>query len=732
MDSELQIERVAVLGAGAMGSQIAALLANAGLGVDLLDVSEELARAGRERALKSRAFFLPEIAERVIPGSLEDLSCLEKADWTVEAIVEELGAKRELLGRVEEWARPGLVISTNTSGLSIAQLAAGRSALFCRHFMGIHFFNPPRHMKLVELIPAAQTDPALAALMRRFLEERLGKGVVECLDTPNFIANRLGVFALVDALRRLEEEGLMVEEVDAVTGPLLGRPRSATLRLCDLIGLDVLARVARTAFENLSASERPLFALPGFVEAMLARGLLGEKSRGGFYRREGERLQTLDLEDFTYRDLAPVDLGELDRAVRLPEMGDRLRAVWGDQGKLGRFARGHLLQVLNYAADHAAKMAGDLVQIDRAMRWGFNWEAGPFELWDLLGSEELPVLVKEVPPPGRFYLPGQVFSLREGRHVSREEEQGPLERGRALLRNDSASLVEVEEGIGVLVFQGKMNVITPQTLELVIQAAARPLRGLVLWGAGSLFSAGADLKHIAALSEAGQWGQLEEFLRRFQEAIMQLRFAPFPVVAAPRGLTLGGGCEFGLSVGARVAGAELHMGLVESRVGLIPGAGGCKEMARRQGPKIAPAFRMLLAGQFSENALQARQWGMLDEGDGVVMGEDRVLEAALERVRGLASGYARPQPAAIPVPGEAGREELEHWLKEQGEALAPHDRMVGLALARVLCGGEGPAREVDEQRLLDLEREEFLGLCGTQATRARIEHLLKTGKPLRN
>lgn len=726
-----QINRVAVLGAGVMGAQIAALAANAGLQVDLLDVSTAQAAAGLERALKSRAFFLPEFASRVDPGSFDQLQCLAAADWVVEAVVEDLEIKRALLARVETWARPGLPISTNTSGLSIAQMAEGRRALFARHFLGIHFFNPPRQMKLVEFIPGTQTDPQLMVGMRRFVEEVLGKGVVECLDTPNFIANRLGIFALVDLLQRMED-GFGVAEVDAVSGILLGRPRSATLRLCDLIGLDTLAHVAHTAREQLSESS--CFALPNFVEEMLRRGLLGEKTRAGFYRKEGDRLQALNLQTFEYADLAPVDLGPLGPALRLPVLGARLQVVWQATDRLGGLARTHLRAVLHYAAEHASEMAGDLQAIDQAMRWGFNWEAGPFELWDLLGLQEEPALplIRQVRPSGKFYLPGQHFSLREGRQVPDGREEGALEKGKTLLATESAALVEVGDGLGVLVLQGKMNVITTQTLELVHQVLDQPLRGLVLWGSGALFSAGADLKHIAALCAQGDWQGLEGFLIAFQQAIMALRFAPFPVVAAPRGLALGGGCEFCLSVERRVAGAELHMGLVEARVGLIPGAGGCKEVVRRLGAQPAPIFATLLEGQISENAHQAGQWGFLSEEDSILLGEDQLLVRALELAGSLAPGYAPPMPALMPVAGDAGRAQLQEWLEAQAGSLSPHDLVVGQALARVLCGGEGAPRTVDEQELLDLEREEFLRLCATPATQARIEHMLKTGKPLKN
>ncbi|MBM3278994.1 MAG: enoyl-CoA hydratase/isomerase family protein [Candidatus Handelsmanbacteria bacterium] len=725
------IRRAAVLGAGVMGAQLAALAANAGLEVDLLDLSPELAAKGLERAVKRGAFFLPEFAARVHMGSLENLDCLAKTDWVIEAIVEEMGAKQALLARLDPWARPGLVFSTNTSGLGIGRMLEGRSELLARHFLGLHFFNPPRQMKLVELIPGPRTDPQVVADMGRFAREVLGKRVVECLDTPNFIANRLGVFALVEMLRRLEE-GFGIAEVDAVSGVLLGRPRSATLRLCDLIGLDTLADVAGTARQLLP--ESACFALPGFVGEMLKRGLVGEKAKAGFYRKGEEGLQVLDLGSFNYVPLAPVGLGELEPALRLPALGDRLRALWASKVRLGMLARSHLQAVLDYAAEYAAQMAPDLEAIDQAMRWGFNWEAGPFELWDLLGlqAEPAPALIRQVRPVGRFYPPGQVYSLREGRHRDQPRREGLLEKGRVLLEAPGAALIEIGEGMGVLVLRGKLNVIDAQTLDLVRRSLDQPLRGLVLWGSGGLFSAGADLKHLAALSTAGDWQGLEVFLCAFQEAVMALRFAPFPVVAALRGLTLGGGCEFGISVGVRVAGAELRMGLVEARVGLLPGAGGCKEVVRRCGRDLAAIFPVLVEGRYSENAHQARQWGFLAGADPVLLDEEGVLGRALADAAALAARYTPPVPASLEVAGEPGLARCRAWLEKEAFSLGPHDRVVGEALARVLCGGGGPPRAAEEQELLDLEREEFHRLCRLPATQARIEHMLKTGKPLKN
>lgn len=758
MSAALKIEKAAVLGAGVMGSQISALLANAGLQVDLLDVPQDgdgtsLARAGIERSLKGRppAFFLPSMARRIVPGSLEDLDCLAEVDWVIEAIVEDLPAKKALLARVDEVAGPDLVVSSNTSGLSVNALVEGCSANLRKRFLGTHFFNPPRYMKLVEIVPGADTDPGVLEEMKRFLREELGKSVVEALDTPNFIANRLGIFTLMEALQRMEREGLGVEEVDAATGPLLGRPASATLRLCDIIGLDTLLQVARTGYENLPEdSGREVMQAPGFVHDMVRRGFLGAKAGAGFYRKTESGIEALDLETFSYRGMRPADLGELRNVGKGADLGSRLQAVWDDRGKLGAYGRANLLQVLAYAADHAAEMASDILQVDRAMRWGFNWEAGPFEMWDLLGAERVASRIEAVAgrtphlahllqaaEKDRFYRESSgrrwFFAPARGEYAAVKESSGLPGKARILLENEGASLLEVEDGIGLLVLQGKMSAVGPATLDLVRRIAEeQPCSGLVLSGEGGLFSVGADLKYLLGLIDNLDWDGIESFLRAFQDAVVGLRYAPFPVVAAPRGMALGGGCEFCLGADARVAAAELRMGLVETRVGLIPGAGGCVEVVRSWTDDPGSGFDLVFSGRISDNAHQARDWRFLRREDPVLMSPERLLPRALEEVRKRAAGYDPPVRTLLPVAGSAGLRELEERMESRAGELAPYDRVVGRALARVLCGGEGPPRRVEEQSLLDLERESFLHLCGQGQTRERIAHMLKTGKPLRN
>ena len=765
MNNGQPIQRVAVLGAGVMGTQIAALLANAGIDVDLLDIPAAVdpaarARSGIEGALKSRppAFFLAAMAERITPGSLDDSAKIAAADWVVEAIIEDMEAKKELFSRVEKAAPGEQIISSNTSGLSIGMMAQERSPQFRKNFLGIHFFNPPRYMKLVELIAGPDTDPALVVKMRQFLEQVLGKGTVVARDTPNFIGNRLGVFALMDVLHAMGEAQLEVETVDGLTGSLLGRPRSATLRLCDLIGLDTLVHVAGTAHKNLPAdARRGVFAPPDFVQRMLERGLLGSKSGAGFYHKSAGGIEALDLETFEFRQQVRPELGELGKLARRGDLPSRLQGLAADSTPQGEFAFGHLCQVLSYAAVNAAEMAEDIAQIDRAMQWGFNWEAGPFEIWDMLGAENLsrrferdgvvvPQLVRDLldGSEGKFYQDKggrrQFFALASTDYldvVSRpgEELEKRVDCSGALVQNDEGFLIDLGDDVAALVFHGKMNVLGPQALQLVQQVVDRASFGaLVLYGGGDLFSVGADLEYMVGLAAAGNFAELENYVGNFQNAVLALHYAPFPVVAAPRGLTLGGGCEFCLGADARVVAAELQIGLVETRVGLIPAGGGCKEMVRRQGRNIEQGFRTVLAGKFSDNAHQGRQWQLLDPEDEIVMNGDLLLLRAKQCAQAAIAGYEPPAAEMFGVAGDEEREKLEAWLQgeEKKGSFTAHDRTVGSALALVLCGGEGPARECSEQQLLDLEREVFLKLCGMELTQQRMAHMLKTGKPLRN
>lgn len=753
-----KVKNVVVLGAGVMGGQIAALLACAGHKVRLLDLplaDDEAGRArqGLEKALASRppAFYLAEMVQRVELGSMEDLSCVGEADWVIEAVVEESAPKQALLAQLEPYLHDGLVLSSNTSGLSIAELSHGRSPEFCRRFLGVHFFNPPRYMKLVEVIPGPDTEPVIVQQMVDFLTEELGKGVVCGRDTPNFIGNRLWTFAVCDMLQRMDHDGLSVAEVDALTGPLMGRPPSATLRVCDIVGLDTVAHVAETSYDGLPADPwRSLFALPAFYRRMLEEDLLGAKVNAGFYRKAEAGIEALDLDTFAYQPVQKVETLASALSERSPAR--RLRALWDDPGPWGQLGRAHLTAVLAYAAEHAADIAGDIVQIDQAMHWGFNWALGPFEMWDLFGVEEVvgaltasqqrvPDLATQLLAAGEthFYREQEAFSptrLRRERWQQPEDDWARLAPERAIWSNDGAHLVELDAGLGALVFSGKMNALGPAALEAVHHAVdTTPFAGLVLAGAGSLFSVGADLKYVAKLVDESDWPELEAFVAAFQEAVQALHYAPFPVVAALRGLVLGGGCEFALGADGRVATAELGMGLVETKVGLIPGSGGCMEMARRGASDIASAFETIFTGNFSDNAFQAQAWGLLDAEDEIAFAEGQLLKRAIARLRRLlAADYCVSAPAGVEVTGDEGLALLRERL-EEGQAagqLSEHDVVVGRGLARVLTGGGGARRQVEERHLFDLEREVFLQLCGTERTRQRIAHMLHTGKPLRN
>ncbi len=764
--ADCYLPRVAVLGAGVMGVQIAALLAATGRQVYLLDLPDESGADGRARraietALKSRppAFYEASMARNVLPGSFDDLP-IDGVEWVIEAVVEDMQVKRALLERLDDGREQGAIISSNTSGLSIAGLVAGRSPAFARRFMGVHFFNPPRYMKLVELVAAPHTDVNLFDRMRLFLQNELGKGVVVARDRPNFIANRLGVFTLMVMLQLMEEQDLLVEEVDALSGPLMGRPASATLRLCDLIGLDTLAHVAATATRELPDDPwRERFVAPPFIERMLAAGLLGAKSAAGFYRKGKKGLQALDLQTLEYRDIRAIDMGNLQGVKGPPS--ERVNALWQDTGRWGALGRRHLSEVLSYAAWHAEEMAGDIVPVDRAMRWGFNWELGPFELWDAIGLDPLqteladqgatwpPLLAALDATAARcFYTNNgggdetRSFSANKKEHLIAEVDPATRERQklsarRTLHGNDGAYLVELEKGLGALVFCAKMNALGPDVLEIVRYAVEEaPFAGLILCGTQPHFSIGADLRYIAQLIDGNDFAALQRFLIDFQHAVGSLKRAPFPVVAAVRGLSLGGGCEFALAADARVISAETRMGLVETKVGLVPAGGGVTALARRADADcLLDTFNTIFSGNFSDHAFQARNWGLLDAADSIELADDLLLEKASEKLQYMIENhYVRAEEEPIAVLGSEGIMQIEAHLDAQRAEgkLSEHDVVVGRNLARILCGGGGSARRMAAAEILELEREVFLQLCATEATRQRIAHMLKTGKPLKN
>lgn len=727
--------RAAVLGAGVMGAQIAAHLANAGVRVHLLDVSRDAAREGldRTRRLKPDPFFASDVSSLVQTGSFdEDLERLRDADWILEAIVERVDAKQALLARVDTVRRANAIVSSNTSGIPIASIAEGRSDGFRRHWLGTHFFNPPRYLHLLELIPTAETDPEVVEAIAGFCDLRLGKGVVRAKDAPGFIANRIGIFGVMQVLHAIDSGDCSIEEVDAITGPAIGRPKSATFRTVDIAGVDVLAHVARTLAERLEdPAERSAFVLPAFVEQMIARGMTGAKAGRGFYEKRGDDILTLDLKALEYRPKQPARLPSLEAAKSIESVTERIRTLYNGTDKVGAFLRATLGPTLEYAARIGAEVAYAPEDVDKAMRWGFGWEVGP-----LATLEALQLLTPHAPHPML--------------HAPRPTPHAPRPTPHALVkRNAGASLVDLGDGVLQIEFHSKMNAIGGDTIEMIqagVREASRSGAAIVVGNDAPNFSAGANLMMLLLEAQEGNWEEVDLMVRAFQGATMALKYADVPVVVAPAGLALGGGCEIVLHAAHVQAAAEAYIGLVEVGVGLIPAGGGTKEMLARAMESAPPStdplpfvqrvFETIGFAKVSTSAPDARNIGYLRNGDGITMNRDRLLADAKAAALALAHGYRPALPrTAIRVGGETVLAALKlgvHLAWRAGR-ISDHDALIGRTLARILAGGDlkHPA-SVTEQQLLDLEREAFLSLCGERKTLERIAHTLKTGKPLRN
>ena len=735
------LRSVAVLGAGTMGAQIAAHFANAGVPVVLLDLTAEAARDGlkRARSLKPDPFFTPDAISRIETGGFDtDLARLADVDWIMEAVVEQFEIKRALLERVDAVRRPGTIVSSNTSGIPIASLAEGRSDDFRKHWLGTHFFNPPRYLHLVELIPTADTDPAIVERVSHFADHRLGKGVVLARDTPNFIGNHLALYGVMLTLKALETGRYTIEEIDAITGPALGRPKSATFRTMDIAGVDILAHVAR----NLG------FKLPAFVHAMVEKGWVGEKAGQGFYKRvktaTGTDILTLDPATLEYRPKQSARLASLEAARSIDDTATRIRTLWQGKDKAGDFLRETLEPTLRYAVTVAPDIAYSPEDVDRVMRWGFGWELGPFAIMDALGiggSEAAgPRVDRATGGPSPLDQPGDLLILKAAR-----------DRQQVVRKNAGASLVDLGDGVLALEFHAKMNAIGGDQIQMMhagVKEAAANFAALVVGNDAANFSAGANLMLLLLEAQEGNWDEIDMMIRAFQASTHALRYADVPVIVAPAGLTLGGGCEIALHGDRVQAAAESYIGLVEVGVGLIPGGGGTKEMLARAVhglpanhadllPFVQRAFETIGFAKVSTSAADARRLGFLGDADRVTMNRERLMADAkayaLERVE---EGYQRPAPrTAIPVGGESVLAALKlgiHLAWRAGR-ISDHDAVVGRALANVLAGGALPHQTtVGEDYILDLEREAFLKLCGERKTLERIAHTLKTGKPLRN
>src|SRR5215831_3056267 len=801
----IEVKKAAVLGAGTMGAQIAAHLANAGIPTLLLDIvpsaapearpSERatldspdrnaIARAGLEAAKKSKpaAFFTADRASLVTIGNFEDdLPKLKDCDLIIEAVVENLEIKRSLYEKVEQQRRPGSVIASNTSGIPLQQLAEGRSDDFRAHFLGMHFFNPPRYMHLVESIRTEWTKPEVSCSMFGFLDERLGKGVVVAKDRPNFIANRIGTYGALVTMQTTLAGGYSIEEVDKITGPATGRPKTATFRTFDLVGLDVFAHVVKNLHENLPDDpEREIFVMPDFVTRMIERGLLGNKTKAGFYqRRQGEgdkrEMWTLDTATLDYRAGQKVKLPALDMAKNIEDTAERLKVLTWSKDRVGAFLWQTLSRTLCYTADRIPEIAETIVEVDRAMRWGFNWELGPFEVWDAIGVEKSVVNLKEegraVPANVEKLLAGGAktfyrqengqrfyFDFASGEYRPLADPPGTIilkslkERTGVIKKNSGASMIDLGDGVAGIEFHSKMNSIGGDTLEMLRFAIAETEKnfvGLVVGNQGVNFSVGANLMLMLMEAQDENWEELEMIGRYFQQSVMSLRYSAKPVVVAPFQMVFGGGCEMVLHADRVRAAAETYIGLVEVGVGIIPAGCGTKEMLLRAidsipadmkdadpFPFVKRAFETIALAKVATSAAEAREFGFLRAGDSISMNSDRLIADAKQQVLALAqSGYVQPQPRtdilALGNPALATLKLGVHLMKRAGY-ISDHDALNGEKLARILTGGDlNHATRVSEQYLLDLEREAFLSLIGTRKTQERIAHMLKTGKPLRN
>jgi 3-hydroxyacyl-CoA dehydrogenase len=801
----MRIEKAAVLGAGTMGAQIAAHLANAGVPTLLLDivpkeptadeqakgltieskeVRNRIAGAGFEAAKKAKpaAFFTPELASLVSIGNFDDdLTRLKDCDLIIEAVVENLDLKRGLYERVEQHRRPGSIIASNTSGIPIHLLAAGRSDDFRQHFLGIHFFNPPRYLHLVEIIRTPWTKPEVSCFTFGFLDQRLGKGVVPAKDRPNFIANRIGTYGAMVTMQTMLADNYLIEEVDKMTGPAVGRPKSATFRTFDLVGLDVFTHVIKNLHEALPEDpEREVFRAPSFLADMVQAGLLGNKTKAGFYKRQGSgdtrEFLVIDPATKDYRPSQKVKLPTLDMAKNIEDTGERIKAlVWG-KDRVGAFLWKTFSKTLSYAAERIPEIADTVIEVDRAMRWGFGWELGPFEAWDAIGVEKSVARMKEeglaVPANVQSMLDGGAKSFYKKQNGQQfyfdfaTEQYVPLpdlpgtiilkslkDRTDVIKKNSGASLIDLGDGVACLEFHSKMNSIGGDTLQMVKQALAevdKNFVGLVVGNQGQNFSVGANLMLMLMEAQEENWDELEMIGRYFQQSTMSLRYSPKPVVVAPFQMVFGGGCEMVLHADRVRAAAETYIGLVEVGVGIIPAGGGTKELLLRAMdsipnnltdadpfPFVKRAFETIALAKVATSAEEARTLGFLSADDGISMNPDRLIADAKKEVLALAAaGYVQQQQRTdILALGNAALATFKlgiHQMKRAGY-ISEHDAVIGEKLARILTGGDlNHETRVPEQYLLDLEREAFLSLVGMRKTQDRIANMLKTGKPLRN
>jgi 3-hydroxyacyl-CoA dehydrogenase len=785
------IHRAAVIGAGVMGSGIAAHLANAGISVLLLDIvppnlgeaqkNDRVARTawaqgGLDKALKARpaAFFHSSFAKLVSVGNVDDdLERVSDCDLIIEAIIEKLEPKQSLFARLEKIVKADAIVASNTSGLRIAEMMEGRSEGFRKNFLVMHFFNPVRYMKLLELVAGPDTDAATFERVVRFGEDVLGKGIVVGKDTPNFVGNRIGAHAMMASIHAMLEMGLEPEDVDSITGPAMAHPKSASFRTADLVGLDTFAHVAENCYASLVQDEdRDVFQIPTFIRGMIDKKLLGDKTKGGFYKKGKDGIQTIDPKTLEYRAKGG-DEG-IKKAIKsiekIPSPVERVQKLAADKGKAGEFAWKVTAKSLAYSARRMGEIADSIVAVDDAMKWGYNWELGPFEVWDALGfvatcdrmkadGISLPESIEKMRASGAtaFYRNGEVYDLLKGAYVplavdSRNATFTILKRGEApVLKNDGAEAWDLGDGVLGLTFKTKANSIDPDVISMISQATARAeqdFKGMVLFNDGDHFCVGANLFLIVMSAANKDWESISRLVKEYQYATQRMKYSRVPVVAAPWGMTLGGGLELCFGTAAVQAAAETYSGLVEVGVGLIPGGAGTLNMLWRafegipDGASIntqelvTQVFKNIALAKVATSADEAKAFGYFRRTDGVSFDKSRLLTEAKGRVLGLAaSGYHPPAPRAYKLPGESGIATLAMMVDTlvAGGYATEHDAKIAGKLANVLCGGvSGGSREVTEDEILELEREAFVSLCGEEKSQARMQAILTTNKPLRN
>jgi len=800
------IQKTVVLGAGTMGARIAAHFANAGLPCLLLDIvpkdaapadRNKVVLAGFEAAKKSKpaAFFSPGFASKVSTGNFEDdLARIADADWIVEAVAENLEIKRGLLTKVAQFRKPGSIVTTNTSGLPVHLIAEGLPEEFQQHWAGTHFFNPPRYMKLVEVIPGPKTSAEVTAALSDFCDRRLGKGVVIAKDTPNFIANRIGTFSMLNALRLMQSLGMTIEEVDACTGPAVGWPKSASFRTADLVGLDVLMHVVKNIYETAPNDEsRDTYKIPAFVEEMAKRKWLGDKTGQGFYKRvkggEGEKeILALNLNTMEYRPRQKAKFAAIEAGKAVEDTRQRLRGLLtplfetGKGDKAQQFIWGGLSEMCLYAGRRMPEISDHIEDVDRAMRWGFAWELGPFEMVDAIGlpafaaqvrkeNRALPPIFEKALASGRtsFYESSKgescVFDLASGKAKKVEEPADIVilknfkDAGREVDRNAGASLIDLGDGVVCCEFHAKMNAIGADLITMIHKGLKRlesDFDAMVIANQATNFSVGANLMLVLVGAQEQEWDELHLAVKQFQNVNLAIKYAPKPVIAAPQGMALGGGCEIGLHSTKIHAAAEAYIGLVETGVGLIPGGGGTKEMLIRANEiagsgddldlfhALRPIFENIAVAKVGTSAEESRELGYLRRTDTYSMNRERLVgdakQTALALVRGgwkpaAASWQEGAQTTQIKALGESflAAAKLAIHMMIRGGFASDYDAHVARKLANILAGGSLSAPQVvSEQYVLDLEREAFVSLCGEKKTQERIAHTLKTGKPLRN